>query len=136
MNSRSKHPLQIASIFKELELIEKYGSGVRRAIETCVAYGLPEPVYEATQGGMAVTVFKKVEESNNNGGVNGGVNSLLAYIQANPGKRASELADVLDAPLRSIERWLKQLKESKEIEFRGAAKTGGYFVTAKEAPSI
>ncbi len=35
---------QIASIFKELELIEKYGSGVRRAIETCVAYGLPEPV--------------------------------------------------------------------------------------------
>lgn len=35
---------QIASIFKELELIEKYGSGVRRAIETCVAYGLPEQV--------------------------------------------------------------------------------------------
>jgi len=39
---------QIASIFKELELIEKYGSGVRRAIETCVAYGLPEPVYSIT----------------------------------------------------------------------------------------
>ena len=47
---------QIASIFKELELIEKYGSGVRRAIETCV---VPEPVYEATQGGIAVTVFKE-----------------------------------------------------------------------------
>ena len=39
---------QIASVFKELELIEKYGSGVRRVIETCVAYGLPEPVFEVT----------------------------------------------------------------------------------------
>jgi len=48
---------QIASIFNELELIEKYGSGVRRVIDTFVAYGLPEPEFEATQGGMAVTVF-------------------------------------------------------------------------------
>ncbi len=49
---------QIATIFKELELIEKYGSGVRRVIDTFVAYGLSEPEFEATQGGMAVTVFK------------------------------------------------------------------------------
>jgi len=48
---------QIASIFRELDLIEKYGSGVRRVIDTFVAYGLPEPEFEATQGGMAVTVF-------------------------------------------------------------------------------
>ena len=41
---------------------EKYGSGVRRVIETFVAYGLPEPVFESTQGGMAVTVFKQVEQ--------------------------------------------------------------------------
>ena len=34
---------QVATIFKELELIEKYGSGVRRVIDTFVAYGLPEP---------------------------------------------------------------------------------------------
>ncbi len=49
---------QVATIFRELELIEKYGSGVRRVIDTFVAYGLPEPEFEATQGGMAVTVFK------------------------------------------------------------------------------
>jgi len=32
--------------------------GVRQVIDTFVAYGLPEPEFEATQGGMAVTVFK------------------------------------------------------------------------------
>ena len=54
---------QVATIFKELELIEKYGSGVRRVIDTFVAYGLREPEFEATQGGMAVTVFKATLES-------------------------------------------------------------------------
>jgi ATP-dependent DNA helicase RecG len=137
---------QIASIFKELELIEKYGSGVRRAIETCVAYGLPEPVYEATQGGMAVTVFKEpvgnAQESlveskvqGESGGVNVGVNGLLSYIQTHPGQRAGEMAVAFKLTKRTIERWLKQLKETNEIEFRGAPKTGGYFLTSKEAPS-
>lgn len=132
---------QIASIFKELDLIEKYGSGVRRAIETFVAYGLPEPEYEATQGGMAVTVFKKpfnngqdnLIESNGgvSGGVSGGVTELLLYIQSHPGQRASDIAKGLNLPLRTIERWLKKLKEAKSIEFRGASKTGGYFSTTK-----
>lgn len=132
---------QIASIFKELDLIEKYGSGVRRAIETFIAYGLPEPEYEATQGGMAVTVFKKpfnngqdnLIKSNGgvSGGVNGGVTKLRLYIQAHPGQRASDIATGLNLPLRTIERWLKKLKEAKTIEFRGASKTGGYFSTTK-----
>jgi len=55
---------QIATIFKELELIEKYGSGVRRVIDSFVAYGLPEPEFETTQGGMSVTVFKAPPEKN------------------------------------------------------------------------
>jgi ATP-dependent DNA helicase RecG len=125
---------QIASIFKELELIEKYGSGVRRVIETCVAYGLPEPVFEVTQGGMAVTVFKPLMQSDCgtvhpgvNGGVNGGVTNVLAYIQAHPGLRTSQIAVACNTPKRTIERSLRQLKEAKAIEFRGSAKAGGYF---------
>ncbi len=125
---------QVASIFKELELIEKYGSGVRRVIDIFVAYGLPEPVFEVTQGGMAVTVYKEIAASQNdganervNGGVNGGVNQLLSYLQAHPGKRASELVEPLGTSLRTIERWLKQLKDNDQIEFRGAPKTGGYY---------
>lgn len=133
---------QIASIFKELELIEKYGSGVRRVIDAFVAYGLPEPVIEATQGGVAVTVYKEIATSGEektdeglngganggvNGGVNGGANDVLVYLQLKPGKRASELAVALETPLRTMERWLKQLKESDQIEFRGATKTGGYY---------
>ncbi len=43
--------------------IKRVGSGVRRVIDTVVAYGLPEPEFEATQGGMAVTVFKNTDKA-------------------------------------------------------------------------
>jgi ATP-dependent DNA helicase RecG len=33
----------------------------------------------------------------------------------------------MNIPRRTIERWLKQLREEHKIEFRGAAKTGGYW---------
>ena len=113
---------------------DKYGSGVRRVIETFVAYGLPEPVFEATQGGMAVTVFKQTEQKTPektvggvNEGVNVGANHLLAYIQMHPGQRASEMATAYKLTQRTIERWLKQLKDQDLIEFRAATKTGGYY---------
>ena len=132
---------QIASIFKELELIEKYGSGVQRVIETFIAYGLSEPVYEATQGGMAVTVFKVpvgyAQESLaelKHKEVNGGVNGLLSYVQSHPGQRASEMAAALNLSLRTIERRLKQLKDSNKIEFRGVPKTGGYYKMTETEP--
>lgn len=127
---------QIATIFKELELIEKYGSGVRRVIDAFVAYGLPEPEFEATQGGMAVTVFKTIDgatANKTNGGVNGGVNGLLSYIQLHPGQRSIEIVDALNTSLRTIERWLKQLKDEGKIEFKGAPKTGGYHSTQHNA---
>jgi ATP-dependent DNA helicase RecG len=116
---------QIATVFRELDLIEKYGSGVRRVIDTFTAYGLPEPEFEATQGGMAVTVFKDARHTTDVG-VNVGVKGLLDYVQANPGQRAKEMAVLFAVTQRTIERWLKQLKAQGLVEFRGAPKTGGY----------
>ena len=113
---------------------EKYGSGVRRVIETFVAYGLPEPLFESTQGGMAVTVFIQVEKKTlkktsegANEGVNEGANDLLALITDQPNLRAPALAKLLDTSPKNIERWLKQLKDQGKIEFKGATKTGGYY---------
>ena len=124
---------QIATIFKELDLIEKYGSGVRRVIEAFVAYGLPEPVFETTQGGLAVTTFKKAEQKapgktsvGANEGANEGAKNLLVLITEQPSLRGPALAKLLDTSPKNVERWLKQLKEQDLVEFRGATKTGGY----------
>ena len=58
---------------------------------------------------------------------NGGVNDLLTYIQSNPGQKTDEIKQALQIPQRTLERYLKKLRDANRIEFRGSAKTGGYF---------
>ena len=33
----------------------------------------------------------------------------------------------INTSVKNVERWLKQLKGTNKIEFRGAPKTGGYY---------
>ncbi len=54
-NIRNK---KIAEIFKEANMIEKYGSGIRRILEGFKAHGLPEPVFEEVGNGFRVTIYK------------------------------------------------------------------------------
>jgi ATP-dependent DNA helicase RecG len=37
------------------------------------------------------------------------------------------MATAFNLSRRTIERWLKQLKDNQLIEYRGAPKTGGYY---------
>ena len=62
------------------------------------------------------------------GVVNGGVMAVSAYVEANPGCRANEIADALNMPLRTVQRHLGRLKGEGRIEFIGAPKNGGYRV--------
>ncbi|WP_367913163.1 hypothetical protein [Leadbetterella sp. DM7] len=62
-----------------------------------------------------------------NEGVNEGVNRLLKLIEENPGNRKPYFVSSMNVPEKTMERWLKYLRESQKIEFRGAAKTGGYY---------
>ena len=112
----------IANMFKECGLIERYGSGIKRIKNACAQHDITEPVFEEFQHGFSVTLYKK-----DNVGVNVGVNGLLSYVQSHPGKRAGEIAVVFKLTQRTIERWLKQLKVNGLVEYRGAAKTGGYY---------
>ncbi len=63
-----------------------------------------------------------------NGAVVGVVNQVLAHIVANQGIRANAIADALNIPLRSVQRYLTQLKSENKIEFRGAPRNGGYYL--------
>ena len=48
---------QIARIIKEMGLIEKYGTGIRRVCNMLLEYGLPKPEFLNISGGFAVKVF-------------------------------------------------------------------------------
>jgi ATP-dependent DNA helicase RecG len=55
-NPRNK---QIASIFKEAGIIEKYGSGIKRVMQSMADAGSPAPVFEAIADNFKVTLFPK-----------------------------------------------------------------------------
>ena len=123
-NARNK---QIAAIFKEAGIIEKYGSGIQRVIEAFEEYNLEIPEFSNFQHGFRVLVFAK-KEIELNGGLNGGLNDLFDIIQTNPNKRTKELSELMKMPYKTLEKWLDKLKKMNKIEYRGSKKTGGYVV--------
>lgn len=120
---------ELMRIYKDLELVEHLGSGLNRILE---AYDKDSFVMK--QNYMKNIFYKNETPLNGvvsggvNGVVSGGVAELLEFIQTNPGLRANELSKHIDTPLRTVQRWLKQLKDENKIEFQGAPKTGGYVV--------
>jgi len=69
---------------------------------------------------FVITFFKeKVKE---------GLKLLLYTIKGKPGKRTNELAELLQISPKTMEKWIKKLKQRGKIIFKGSKKTGGYFV--------
>ena len=101
-------------------------SGIKRVRQTMLSAGAGEPLFEIVGNFFKVTLFPI--DVGVSGGVSGGVNALLGFIKGNPGKKTAEIKKALNLSQRTLERQLKQLKYEGKIEFRGAAKTGGYFL--------
>ena len=119
---------ELMRIFKDLELVEHLGSGLGRILN---AYG--KDSFKISQNFMRNIFYKN--ENSLNGGVNGGVNDILEFIKNNPNLRAKQISDAITVPLRTCERYIKQLKDEDKIEFKGAPKTGGYYIKKMETSS-
>jgi len=125
---------EIMRIFKDMELVEQLGSGIPRVLQT---YGRECFKFSDNYVRMSFPIEVSDESINVgvnvgvNVGINVGVNDLLQIIMDNPGINAKQLHTYFDVTDRTVERWLKQLREEGKIEFRGAPKIGGYYVVEK-----
>lgn len=59
--------------------------------------------------------------------------TLLEAIYSHPGMRVSALQELISVPEKTLERYIKTLKEANFIEYRGAKKTGGYFISGSHS---
>ena len=116
---------EIMRIFKDMELVEQLGSGIPRVLLT---YGKECFRFSDNYIRMSFPTEQVTEQDSINEGVNEGVNRLLKLIKETPGKRKPYYASSMNIPEKTTERWLKQLRDEGKIQFKGAAKTGGYFV--------
>ncbi len=102
--------------------IEKYGSGFIRIENELKEYPQVSFEFKEIANAMQMTFYKK-----SNVGVNVGVNSVFEYIKQNQPTKAKYIAQYLGVTQRTVERYLKELKNEGKIEFRGSPKTGGYY---------
>lgn len=58
---------------------------------------------------------------------NEGVNAVCRLITEQPGLNTRDLAELTGKSRSSVERYIRVLKTNGRIEFRGAAKNGGYY---------
>ena len=122
----------MASVFKEAGIIEKYGSGIKRVRKVLKSAGAPPPSFESLPDLFKVTLYPIPSATGERvGGVNGGVMAVMNYVQRHPGTRSPEMSEALSLSARAVERHLRYLKESGEIVFTGAPKTGGYMLTGE-----
>lgn len=64
-----------------------------------------------------------------NGGLNGGLKSLLEIIRNNPGIKAKDATKLLgNRSISTVEKQIKELSNMGLIERRGSKKIGGYYV--------
>ena len=123
---------QIANFFKEVGLIEKYGSGVKRITDNFLTNSLPEPKFENFQHGFRVTVYAKSFRDTDNvvDNVVDNERLILKLLVENAKISASEIARKTEFSPRTVQRYLKLLQEKMIIRRIGPAK-GGYWEVVK-----
>jgi ATP-dependent DNA helicase RecG len=138
-----KNP-HIAQIFTQMGRSEELGTGIRKVYKYAKAYGGSEKIEFLEQDVFLTKVpldklfFEAGKVSGGtNGGTNGGISvginvgskeDLFIFMKINPGLNTKTIRAKIEIPQRTIERWIKELKEDGTIEFKGPNKTGGYYI--------
>jgi len=158
-SSKTRNKL-IAKAFKEVGLIERYGSGIKRIIDICSNYGVKQPVFEEVFNGFRVVLFKEKTDVTKdvtidvakdvtkdlkdtikdtaNDTVNDTVKvaisknqkTILELITARNNITAEELVDIVGINLRNIKLNISKLKAKGMIQRIGPDK-GGYWKVLK-----
>ncbi|MDR2149056.1 MAG: putative DNA binding domain-containing protein [Tannerella sp.] len=131
----------IFKMFALLDIGERAGSGLHTIHTIWQDAGWDLPVLSEQIEPARTMLLVPIEIENNEGinaeseGINSkdeGINALVRTITLYPGNRAVFLGDKLQIPVKTIERWLKKLKDENQIEFQGSKKTGGYWKIIKQ----
>lgn len=145
-----KNPL-IARFFMQLGRVDELGSGllnVNRYIKNYsgnvdvhfiegitfrtiipLVEGAPEGATEGAAEG-AINIIIDNAFDNINADLKDRLIQLLKVIEINGGKRVPELSEITQFTNKSLERYIKRLRDAKLIEYKGkATRSGGYFLT-------
>jgi ATP-dependent DNA helicase RecG len=131
-SSKTRNKL-IALAFKEVGLIERYGSGIMRVQKICEEYGIRMPVFEEWGQGFRVILFKEKASKIINDLENDleeilseREKSILEEIKQNQRITQNKLSQIIGISPKNIRIYIKSLKDKGFLKRIGADK-GGYW---------
>ena len=131
-NPRNK---SIADFCKDLGLIEKYGSGIRRVVDLFSLENRPSPIFKNHSSGFVVTLFTD-ENLNNSVGTDNVTDNvtdkrfekILQLMKINNRIKTKELSAELNVTRMTISRDIEKLKEQNKLIRIGPDKGGHWEV--------
>lgn len=141
----------IANVFSQIGLIEAWGTGLQRIQNAAKEYGLPESEFIEMPESFRVNLYRKPLSSVSNASMKVGDNvgevgenvgekaendgdmkaSILKIIINNSKASASEIAKVLSVTQRTVERYIRELREEGRLVRYGSARGGHWKVIRK-----
>ncbi|HRP34191.1 MAG TPA: putative DNA binding domain-containing protein [Agriterribacter sp.] len=160
-NSILRNP-DIAQMCFYRKYIEMLGSGTLRMIKDCKENKFREPVWKVQQkittvvfvgvshhrmiegiskgvtGGISKTTLKKIEGITEGitEGIKDKMKQMLVLLYNNEGSRTVDMEEQLEIPAKSLERYIKILRDAGLIEYKGAKRSGGYYLTKKSRTQL
>lgn len=138
----------IARVFKELNYVEQWGSGIRRIKLSCKARGLKEPEILEKGDFVDVSLYRENVEQNKdvlilteqngaksgtlngtlsgtlNGTLNEAEEKIIVEMRKNPNNTVGDIAAKLGIPVRTVKRYISKLQEKGVLIRMGSRKTG------------
>ena len=119
---------------KEIGLIEKYGTGIKRVCNLFADYNLPVPEFKIVQGGFFVkvldtqpTILKSDLKSDLK--TTTPEHLILDIVSANSNITISQLAQQIGKGITATKKYLNKLKEKGMLRRIGPAKGGHWEIT-------
>lgn len=117
----------IASVFKAMGFIERYGRGMRRMVELCEEQGCEAPEFMENGEFFKVTFLRPVRSKpiHEDGSVDV---IIIECIRMNPSITQSQIARETGIPLSTVKRVMTRLKNEGRISREGSRKSGIWVV--------
>ena len=117
---------QIALVFKEVGLVEKYGSGIKRIIQAFTEYDLPMPHFEEFQHGFRVIVYKTPHKTPHKASLS---DRILQLILEEPAITQKEVGQRLGISMDTSREYFAKLKKEGRLTRVGGRKSGYWDVS-------
>jgi ATP-dependent DNA helicase RecG len=108
--------------FPDIVVPFNYNEGISEGISE----GIDKLIFIAQSEGISKGISKGITDS-----VKDSLVDIVNLIVKEQSPRASEIADRLEKPYKTIERHIKTLREIGAIEYTGSKRAGGYVVAKK-----